>query len=468
VPADRPLPAADGPAETHVAAGLAGHVSRALDLIPPGDVIDLAKEHLLDTLAAMVSGMDLAAGRLALRHLAPQGGSPEAGVVGTGLRTTAGQAAFANAMAAHADETDDSHPPSITHPGCAVVPAALAMAERCGASGSDLLRAILAGYEIGPRIILALGVDQLMENGRSTHAIGGVFGAAAAAGALCRFSPDQARHLLACTVQQASGTRCWLDDPDHIQKAFDFAGMPARNGVAAAILVQAGLTGARDPFSGRTGFFQAFGPAAAPGLAIEGLGEEWEIRRTLIKKWSVGSPIQAALDALQNLMARHPIAAEGVARVQVFLNTRGAHVVNNRSMPDVCLQHLVALMLHDGKLDFAAIHDHDRMSDPAVLALRQRVDLSADPAFDAMQPRRPATVRLHQCGGAVLEAHVADVRGTPENPMTRDEICAKASDLLAPRLGAGQTARLVATVMEIETLADVRDLAPLLSGPAAA
>lgn len=115
---------------------------------------------------------------------------------GSRIVTTVINAALAGGMLAHADETDDSHAASLTHPGCGIVPAALAMAESRKAGGTALLRAVALGYDIGTRASLALGGHALADTGRDTHSIGTMFGAAAAAGSLAGFNADQARHLL--------------------------------------------------------------------------------------------------------------------------------------------------------------------------------------------------------------------------------------------------------------------------------
>jgi 2-methylcitrate dehydratase PrpD len=112
------------------------------------------------------------------------------------------------------------------------------------------------------------------------------------------------RWLLSYTAQQASGLASWQRDVDHIEKAFDFGGMPARNGVTAALLVQAGGTGVDDVLVGNDNFFQAFVPKNNPAMVVEELGRRFEVMRTDIKKWSVGAPIQAPLDALDTLIKR--------------------------------------------------------------------------------------------------------------------------------------------------------------------
>src|SRR5262249_52456692 len=133
------------------------------------------------------------------------GGVRQSSVVGTRLLISPVQAALANGMLAHADETDDSHAPSRTHPGCAVVPAALAVAEGAHASGERLLRTVVLGYDVAARVNYALGADALAAASYSTHSIGGTFGAGAAAGAVLGLDERQVRHMLSFCAQQASG-----------------------------------------------------------------------------------------------------------------------------------------------------------------------------------------------------------------------------------------------------------------------
>ncbi|MGH6944660.1 MAG: MmgE/PrpD family protein, partial [Geminicoccaceae bacterium] len=163
---------------------LSAYIAEALPRRLPPEVTEKGKHHLLDTLAAMVSGSRLPPGRLATSYVRAQGGTPEVLVVGSKILTSAVNAALAGGMLAHADETDDSHAPSFSHPGCAVVPAALAMAERDGRDGTALLRAVVLGYDVGCRATQALGPRAIYRAGRSSHSLAGLFGAAAAAGAL--------------------------------------------------------------------------------------------------------------------------------------------------------------------------------------------------------------------------------------------------------------------------------------------
>src|SRR5262247_107613 len=184
---------------------LAAYIASALRKPLPAAVAEKTKHHLLDTIAAMVSGSRLTPGRKAIAYVRALGGVREACVIGSPLVTSAANAALANGMSAHADETDDSHAPSLTHPGCGIVPAALAVGEREGSGGEALIRAVALGYDICARLTQSLNAYEFREDGHSTHSFGPMFGAAAAAGSLLKLDERQCRHLLSYTAQQASG-----------------------------------------------------------------------------------------------------------------------------------------------------------------------------------------------------------------------------------------------------------------------
>ena len=440
---------------------LSSYIASALRRPLPPAVTEKTKHHILDTIAAMVSGARLTPGKKAIAYVKTLGGVKEAGVVGSRIVTTAINAALANGMLAHADETDDSHAPSLTHPGCGIVPAALAMAEREGCNGTALLRAIALGYDVGCRLTQSLDAYQFRNDGHSTHSFGPMFGAAAAAGALARLREHQVRYLLSFTAQQASGVSCWMRDGEHVEKAFDFGGMPARNGVAAATMVAHGFTGVDDVFAGERNFFVAYGRKPDPAVLARGLGASYEIMNTNIKRWSVGSPIQAPLDSLRELMRQYQVKADDVERLVVRVAHQGANTVDNRDMPDICMQHMCAVMLIDGVVSFASSHDEQRMGDRKVLALRRRIELRGDDALSAAMPSRQGIVEVSLRDGRRLTSHTRAVRGTAENPMTRAEVDEKSYDLMAPVLGKARARKLCALVWKLEKVRDLRAVRPL-------
>lgn len=427
---------------------LAGYMLAARQIQLPAEVVQKGKSHILDTFAAIVSGSTLQAGKLGLQHARAQGGKEECAVLGSNLRTTPILAAFANGMSAHADETDDSN--SQLHPGCAMVPAALAVAESQSRSGDAFLRAVILAYDIGFRFHIAF-------EPRSTS-FGATFGASAAAGTLAELDHLQLCYLISYAAQQASGSRAWVGDDDHIEKAFDYAGMPARNGVTAALLVQSGYTGNRDVLEGDQNIIKTLAPCDPRKLLSE-LGQKFTITSCLVKKYPVGSPMMETVDATLAMLSKQPIRPQDIEKVVIRIPASGARTVNNRKMPDVNVQYMVANILLDGKLTFESAHDYNRLQDPRLQEMKQRVQLILDEELERTGARFQGLVEVTLKDGKVLREHVSNCRGRPENPMSPEEVEKKAAWLLEPVLGKKNSDQIIESMRRVETLTSVRDLA---------
>ena len=285
-----------------------------------------------------------------------------------------------------------------------------------------------------------------------------MFGAAAAAGALAGLDADRVRHLLSYTAQQASGLSNYARDTEHVEKAFIFGGMPARNGAAAATMVASGMTGIDDSFAGDRNFFFAFGPNSNPEELTRGLGEVYEITNTNIKRWSVGSPIQAPLDSLSELIKTHKLKATDVEKAVIRVSHRGASTVDNREMPDICMQHMVAVMLLDGTATFQAAHDEKRMRDPKVLEVRRRVELFGDDELQRAMRSRQGIVELTLRDGHASAPHNQAVRGTAEIRGPTGGVDREGLPLLAGVLGKSAHGGLMDAVWGIERVRNVRTL----------
>jgi len=448
---------------------LSAYMSAASLRALPEEVIEKAKQHILDTFAAMISGSGLPPGRAALEFARAYGGKEIATVVASKIVCGPIEAAFANGVLAHSDETDDSHGPSRSHPGVSTVPAGFASGEQYAISGTHFIRAVTLGYDIGTRVSMSLGGPGYQAaTHRSTHGTAACFCAGAAAGCAASLSAEQMRLMLDYTAQQTSGIGAWSRDAEHMEKAFLFAGKPAGVAVLTASLIRSGWSGVEDIFSGSDNFYEALAPRengaikADPLLLVDKLGERYEIARTNIKKWTVGSPIQAPLDALVIFFKQRSFTADDVQKVVVRVATDEANTVSNRDIPDICMEHMVAVMLLDKAVTFQTVHDKARMKDLAVLRVRAKVEVVADPRIDARRPRREAIVELTLKDGTQLSEWVRDVRGTADNPMTREEVVEKARDLIAPVLGSAVCTALLDKLLALENLKDVRELRPVL------
>jgi 2-methylcitrate dehydratase PrpD len=429
----------------------------------PEAVVAACKLRILDTFAAMISGARLPPGLLAAEYVRGLGGRGQATVVGSSLRTNAVDAALANGMCAHADETDDFEPTTKAHPGCSSVPAALAMAETHNASGEALIRAVALGYDLGCRLLLALGPDLVRKTHRSAEGMSATFCALGAAAPLARLDERRMRYAISFAAQQVSGLWSWVNDAQHIEKAFDFAGMGARNGVTAVTMVAAGMTGTANVLDGAHNLLIAESTRPNPQAMVAGLGSRFYVTATDIKLFSVGYPCQSALDALLRLRRQYGLTPDHVRSIVVKLPTDAVGIVGASAMPDVNCQYLVAIALLRGTVSFADSHSQSLMSAPEVASVRRKVQVVADPVLMDPQAPRGAIVEVTTNDGHHVRHHTKYPPGSVGNPLSVAEVTAKARDLMQPVLGAARTAGLIRGLNGLEELDDVRRLRRFLA-----
>ncbi len=284
-----------------------------------------------------------------------------------------------------------------------------------------------------------------------SYGIGGVFGAAAAAGCAASLNPQQMRWLISYAAQQSSGIESFPRDLDHTEKGFIFAGMGARSGVTSALLVHAGWNAVNDILSGPDNFLNANSAKANADLVVEKLGERYDVMRTNIKRWTVGQPIHAPLDAAEALLKRQPIDPNQVQ--EIVVRYQPGSITDNSGPSDINVQHALAVMLVDKTVTFRSIHDKARLQDPVIVRLRGKVRL--EPGGRGAGARSPLLQITLTDGTRLTQDNVgAGVLGTTANPMSREQLVAKCRDLMAPVLGATQTTRLIDRVLALEKTAE--------------
>ncbi|WP_338691446.1 MmgE/PrpD family protein [Bradyrhizobium sp. 26S5] len=455
----RPVRAA-GPGVTE---RLARYMVAARDQELPEQAVLACKHRILDTLGAMVSGSRMNPGIMALKYVRSLGGDAQASVVGSDFRTTAVNAALANAMCAHADETDDFEPVTKAHPGCSVVPAAFAFAEREHRSGQDVMRAVALGYDLCRRLLMALGPDLVRGSHRSAEGTSSTFGALGAAASLARLDEKGMRYAISYSSQQVSGLWSWVRDHDHVEKAFDFAGMGARNGVMAVDMVRAGLTGVDDVLDGTHNLFIALSTDPKPEEMVKDLGSRFYVTETAIKTFSVGYPIQSPLDATLTLRKQHGLTPDNVRSILVKLPSDAMGIVGESAMPDVNCQHLVAVALVKGAVSFNDSHDAALMHDPKILEQRAKVTLAGDKALMDPAAPRGAVVEVTLNDGRKVDHFTKYPPGTRESPVSTEAVAAKTRDLIAPVLGSEKTETLIEQIGNLERIDDIGKLRPLVT-----
>ena len=467
------LAGSDAPVTTAVAQYVADASDRHLD----DTVVDRAKQHLFDSLVAILSGATLRPGRLAVGYAQSRGGQGEATLPGTSVRTNPELAALAAGMCAHADETDDVNDLARVHPGSSVVPAALAVGETLDRSGSDLLAAVVVGYDVACCVNIGAwsSLPAMQRAVRSPHGIGQAFGAWAAAASLAQLPLEQSRYSLSYTAQQVSGISSFYRDAEHVGKAFASAGMQAHSGVRAVEMVRAGFTDISDIFDTKPHAYDAFGEGGDTARLIAELGATHHVTTTDLKQYPVGMPIQAPAEALERIREREGLTADDVESIEARLPRHGSRLVNARHMPDISLQYVLSVMLSDGRITFASAHDYERHRSEEAQRLMARIHLVPDAALDppdeadtANRRTRIATVTVTTKDGRTYSEHVDAPRGSRHNPMSWERLVGKAHGVLDGVMPAAMVDDLAEVVTGIEQLGSARDLRRFLEAPSPA
>ncbi|MFI8668156.1 MmgE/PrpD family protein [Qipengyuania sp. NPDC077410] len=427
---------------------LTNYISGAATHTVPAAIRERARLHILDTLASIIACNSLEAatlGRAYAAAMSPDGQSP---ILGSRQAASPVDAVFASAMTAHAAEINDFIPSAYVQPGPAIVPVSIEAARANGRTGSDLVGAVIAGYEIAGRLPKAIGTRNLYLAGLANHGIAPTFAAASAAASLMALSPEQVDHMLAYCSQQASGSWQWLLDVRHIEKAFVFGGMGARNGLQAAYMAQLGFTGVPESFDNENAWFRwrAFqGEGKDHASLVDGLHERYELSLAAMKRYPVGGPTQPAVRALLDL--RETIAPDQVEKIVVAMPGEAA-TFERANMPALNIPYLAAIIMIDGRLDFVDAQSLSRQeTDEQARAFARKVTVVRDEAQEMGEGEdrtESARVTVTLKDGRTEERYVAYVPGFPTHPLGKAEVEEKANELIEPVLGRSKADRLVA------------------------
>jgi 2-methylcitrate dehydratase PrpD len=421
----------------------------------PAEVLERARQIVMDELACAAFGQTRTAGQLAARYAAELGGPGPCRILGTATRTSAPLAALANGTAGHADEVDGAHVVG-GHPGATIVHAAAAVAELRRCTGAELLNAVILGYDIGNGLIRACGgvfgvKSRLHLHADFLHAIG----ASVTASRLLGLAPERYCDAMALATFQANGLCALFTERRHISKSF-CNGQYASAGVSAALMAAAGLEGCEDVLGGTDGVLAAWGLDDAAALLTDRLGREYAVMGANFKFLNAGYPIHAAVEAAMGLVAEHSLDATGIESVQVGMPTNAMRVVDNRAMHNICLQDTLAATLVRGGLPLHESPFPEILVDPAFATMRTRIDLCPDPDLDRDHPNgRGATVRITTRDGAVVGRRVDWPKGHSSGAgITWADLAGKWRDAL-PGVDVD---RLVVMSRAIEQLDDVEHL----------
>ncbi len=426
----------------------------------PAEAREASKMLLLDALACALAGhrgeetgqVDAMASAL--------GASEETTVIGGGRRSLAG-ATLLNGYLITAVTMCDGHRATLTHVTPEIVPPALAIAERDGASGRDLLTAITAGCEVTTRIGIGLDYPAFRAKGWHGPGVIGPFGAAAAVGRLRGFDAPAMARAFGLAGSQSAGTFAAWGTPTvkfHQCRA-------ALSGLMAALLAEQGFVATEEFLTAPDGgLYNAYADGGRPEDAVAGLGERWELRRIALRMWPAATPLQDVITALFDLVGRHDVAFAEIEKVRIALSKtpfdmHGGFATYKAKFEALLSAHYVAAVyLRDRAVTLAqfepACYDDPKLRRFAA----ERVEVVHDAALTGGQ----AVAEIVTTDGRTLIQRCDHPLGTPENPLSRAQVEDKFRTYAAPLLPPETAEHVIAAIGRLEELDNARMLIDLL------
>ncbi len=428
----------------------------------PERVREYTKNVLLDTLACAVAGhqgeetLQVAALASALAQ------SRESTVIG-GERLSLAGATLLNGYLVTAVTMCDIHRSTLTHVTPEVIPPALAIAERDGLSGRDLLVALAAGCEVTTRIGLGLDYPEFRKRGWHGPGVIGPFGAAAAVGRLRGFDAETMARAYGLAGSQSAGTFAAWGTPT--VKFHQCRG--ALSGLMAALLAEQDFLATREFLTAQDGgLYATYTNGGKPDAAIAELGKRWEMEQIALRLWPSASTIQGMITAMFDLVEKHRLTPDNVGRVRIAMSKTAVDLhgifPHYRAKFDALLSthYATAAILHDRELSLAQF-EPARYDDPALRKFAaERVEVAADPALTGVQ----AVVAAETTGGNTVTVRCDHPRGSAENPLTRTQIEDKFRTYATARLTDAHVEQVIAAVARLEELGSVQKLTELLRG----
>ena len=431
----------------------------------PSKAIETAKLAVRDCLGVALAGSKEEDAKICAEIARQEDAKEESTVIGQGFKSSALQAAFANGTAAHAMDFDHSFT-LMGQPTAPIIPAIFALGESLSASGRQILEAYTAGFEVTGKLAYSLR-DSKHDAWHAASTLGS-FGAAAGCAKLLGLSASQIEMALGIAASMASGivgNFGTMTKPLHV-------GLGARNGVLAAKLAQSGYTANAQAIEAGMGFYNVFhGGTTIHSEAVEELGQSYALENDgiRIKPYPCGGLTHQAIDTVLEFRAKHGITAEMVESIDVDVMRHTYErivfkVPQNGIQGKFCMPYLLARAIIDGRVFIDAFTD-SAVRDPNVLKLAERIQMRLDnnlPSTDLGS--RPCRVTLRLKNGQTHSRVVQNAKGSPEFPLTADELKGKFTDCARQTLNESATNRVLDDLDRLETLKDIRPLCQLLLG----
>ncbi|MBI2857808.1 MAG: MmgE/PrpD family protein [Chloroflexi bacterium] len=430
-------------------------------------VIDKTKDLILDQFGIQIASSTQPWSVIVYNYVKDFGGKPESTIVNYGDKLRAENVAFANATFGHGFEMDDTYFPGNVHLGAIVVAAALAYGEKKHIDGKTFLLAVVAGYEAMGRV--GRSVTPSCHARRGCHATGmaGPFGSAAVVGKMSGFNSDLMLNALSVAGSQSSGLLEYTQTGGSVKRTH--AGNAAANGIKAAILAEAGITGPPTILEGKCGFCQAYSDGSYKlNELTRGFGTEWVVLGTAYKRHCCCMQIQAPVDATMKLVKENKIKPDDIDQIIMGTNKHALDSVGTILEPeDITASQFsapftLAMCVVKGGAGFRH-YTEANLRDPEIKKLARRVKLEIDPDVEAAYPlKRAIRVTIKLKNGKSVSHFTEGAKGTPEDPMNREEVTEKFTDLATTILPTQRASKIAKIVAALEDVKDVSELAKLM------
>lgn len=431
----------------------------------PRHAVERTKDLVLDHLGVSLYGTLLPWTAMVREMVLAEAGAPQSTIYAS-QRVPMRAAALVNGAAAHAIELDDTHDESLSHPGSAVIPAALAVGEHLDRSGRDFLAAVVAGYEAQCRVGSAIGHD-LLSRGFHPPSTCGVYGATAAAGHLLGLEARVMVSALGSATSMISGTLQFTEDPAGTMIKRLHTGLPAERGVMSALLANRGFLGPRQGIEGRYGFARVFTAREDLGRITQDIGERFEVERITVKLYACCKLFHSMLEAIGNCRSEREFASGDVAAIEPFgprlmidthMEYRPASTMAAQySLPYACAAAIALDPASPGSFDVEMLGRSD------VLRLADLVQPVVDDKLEALFPRKMGGgVRIRLRDGSELTSTVIESRSSPDRPIGRTDVHAKFVSLTSGLMSEARQREIIDAVAALDRAPSVRPLAALL------
>jgi len=431
----------------------------------PPALLSAASNRLLDTLGCALYGGSQEWTQILLKTMSHCQGRATA--FGADVALTAEAAALCNGTAAHGFELDDLLTDALAHPGAVVVPAVLAVAEEEDIGGTDLLKAIVAGYEIMGRLGRALGPEA---SGRGWHltCVAGPAASAVAVGVLLGFNAEQYANAVGIACASAGGNKAFSISGGMVKRLH--AGLASRAGILAARLVESGFTGPGGALDGKYGLLEVVaGPHRRPEMLADALGERFEVVNTSVKIYPCCAVLQSAVEAVMKLRHTGGVSKDNVKTLRIGSSERAVAQNNERAPADLMaaqysLPFCASLAMQHDPVD-PRLYSRRALTDPRITSFMDKISLYVDATMDAAYPRSMgARVTAELMDGRVVEEAIVDAHGTALAPCSDRQLEEKFRRLAGLAAGDDTAGRLLAAVAALKDGGAIKPLTQALRG----